>query len=109
MTTQDSTVQYILDQLSGVSGISARKMFGEYGLSCGGKAVGVICYDQLFIKVTPIGQAMADGAEEVPPYRGAKPSLLIDAERWDDADWLANLVRATADALPPPKPKRRKK
>ena len=67
--------------------------------------VAIIGDGQLFIKPTPAGQALASDAEEVPPYPGAKPYLLIDAERWEDADWLSGLVRATAAELPTPKPK----
>jgi len=44
-----------------------------------------------------------------PPYRGAKPSMLIPEARWRDGAWLAGLIRATADALPAPKPKKPKK
>lgn len=109
MATQERTVEYILDQLSSIGGISARKMFGEYGLSCDGKTVALICDDQLFVKPTAPGRALADDAAEVPPYPGARPSLLIDAERWDDPEWLAALIRATADALPAPLAKRQKK
>jgi DNA transformation protein and related proteins len=34
--------------------------------------------------------------------------LLIEADTWDDAEWLAGLIQATADALPMPKPKKAK-
>ncbi len=109
MPTQDQTVAFLTDQLSGVSGISIRKMFGEYGVWLDDKAVGLVCDDQLFIKPTPAGRALAKDAPDAPPYHGAKPSMLIDAELWDDAEWLCSLVRATADALPAPKPKKPKK
>jgi TfoX/Sxy family transcriptional regulator of competence genes len=108
MATDQRTVALILDRLSGLEDIAASKMFGEYGLSCGGKHVGVICNDQLYIKPTAPGRAIAADAQEEPPYRGAKPSLLIAPERWDDSEWMVRLVRATADALPMPKPKRKK-
>ncbi len=106
MATQERTAAFILEQLSSLGLVSARKMFGEYGLFCDGKTVGLICDDQLFIKPTDAGRKLAPEAEARPPYPGAKPSLLIDAEQWDDADWLSQLVRATADALPVPKPKK---
>jgi hypothetical protein len=48
---------------------------------------------------------LAPGAEDVSPYPGAKPYLLIDAERWEDHDWMSDLVHATAAELPAPKPK----
>lgn len=108
MATQERTVEFIIGQLAGVGGISSGKMFGECGIWCGGKIVALICDDQLFVKPTVPGRDLADGAAEVPPYPGAKPSLLIDPERWDDADWLVALIRATADALPAPRAKRNK-
>ena len=57
------------------------------------------------VKPTPAGRILAADAEETPPYPGAKPYLLIDAERWEEQDWLSDLVRATAAELPAPKPK----
>jgi len=108
VATQERTVKYIINQLSSIGGVTARKMFGEYGLSYDGKTVALICDDQLFVKPTAAGRALAGDAAEVSPYPGAKPGLLIDAERWDDHEWLAALIRATADALPAPSAKRQK-
>ena len=39
-------------------------------------------------------------------YDKARPHLLVTPERWDDHEWLRALLRATADALPPPAPRR---
>jgi len=109
MATDQGTVDYILEQLSDVSGVSARKMFGEYGLFCDGKTIALICNDQLFVKPTAEGRAIAVGAVEISPYRGAKPSLLIEAKLWDNRDWLAELIRTTAEVLPVPRPKKPKR
>lgn len=108
MPTQDRTVAFLADQLADVDGLSIRKMFGEYGVWVQGKTVGLVCNDELFIKPTAPGKLLAADSPEAPPYRGARPSMLIEAELWDDADWLCELVKATADALPMPKPKRKK-
>jgi TfoX/Sxy family transcriptional regulator of competence genes len=105
MATDRKTVDYIVDQMSKAGAVTARPMFGEYGVYCDGKMVAIIGDGQLFIKPTSAGHALAADAEEVPPYPGAKPYLLIDAEGWDDHDWLSDLVRATAAELPIPKPK----
>lgn len=35
-----------------------------------------------------------------------KPQMLIEADRWDDAEWLGELLRATATELPTPKPRK---
>ncbi|MEO6717271.1 MAG: TfoX/Sxy family protein, partial [Novosphingobium sp.] len=108
MPTEDQTVAFLQDQLSRLENLSIRKMFGEYGVWLDGKTVGLVCNDQLFIKPTAAGRELAKDAPDAPPYRGAKPSMLIEAELWDDAEWLCDLVRATADALPAPKPKKPK-
>lgn len=75
-------------------------MFGEYGVYCDGKFIGVICGETLFLKITKAGEALADDLDREPAYQGAKPSFLIPEERVEDRDWLAMLVRATHDDLP---------
>lgn len=56
MSSKPSTVDFIIDQLSSLENITTRKMFGEYALYCGGKVVGLICDDTLFIKITEPGK-----------------------------------------------------
>lgn len=108
MASDRNTVALIVDQLSAAADVSARPMFGEYGLYCGGKMFGMICDSQLFIKPTVSGRTLGPNLGEAPPYPGAKPCLLVDADRWDDGDWLAEFVRVTVAELPTPKPKPRK-
>lgn len=109
MSTQQKTVDYIIEQSAGAGAMTARKMFGEYGMYCDGKVMAFICDDQLFIKPTEGGRAYLGAVTEAEAYPGSKMYFLIDGDRWDDADWLAGLVKATADDLPAPKPKKAKK
>lgn len=107
MATSQSTIDFILDQLSALPRIRARKMFGEYALYCDEKVVALVCDDQLFVKITEPGQALLGEHHALgTAYPGAKPSLLISADDLEDHERLAALIRATADALPAPKPKR---
>jgi TfoX/Sxy family transcriptional regulator of competence genes len=108
MSTDPKTAAFIVDQSGGAGAVSAKPMFGEYGLYCEGKMVALLSDDRLFVKPTPGGRAFADGAEEAPPYPGAKPCLLIDPERWDDGDWLSELFRISAAEMPTPKAKTRR-
>lgn len=109
MSTQPSTIDYLLEQLASAGSVSARKMFGEYGLYCDGKIVALVCDDQFFLKPTPEGRAfLGEAVDEQSAYGGAKPSFRIAGERWDDAEWMAELVRVTAAALPMPKTKVKK-
>jgi TfoX/Sxy family transcriptional regulator of competence genes len=108
MASDERNLQYVLDQLAGAE-VTAKKMFGEYGLYCDGRMVALFCDDQLFIKPTEAGRAFAPDLGEGVPYPGSKPCLLVDEERWDEADWLVELVRITARELPLPKPKSKPK
>jgi TfoX/Sxy family transcriptional regulator of competence genes len=109
MSSLQTTVDFILEQISAAGNVSARKMFGEFGVYCDGKIVALICNDQLFVKPTSSGRAFLGEVVEAPPYEGAKPSFLIDDNRWDDAEWMAQLIRLTAQDLPAPKAKKPKK
>ena len=84
-------------------------MFGEYGLFCDGKMVALICDDLLFIKPTLAGRSYLGVVIEKPPYKGAKPYFWISGDRWDDSDWLTELVRLSAAELPLPVKKPRKR
>ena len=109
MSTTQSTVDYILDQLASVEDVAVRKMFGEYALYCDGKVVGLVCDDTLFVKITEEGKSFVGRYyTEGHAYKGAKVSMLIDEDRIDDREWLAELIRITAEQLPLPK-KRSKK
>ena len=105
MANDPTTLAFILEQMAGAGDVSARPMFGEHGLYCDGKMVAMMCDGRLFVKPTAGGRAFAGDLEELPPYPGAKPCLLVDAARGDDRDWVARLVAITAAELSPPRPR----
>lgn len=108
MASDQSFVDYITDQLSGIPGISSRKMFGEYAIYVDTKVVALICDNSLFIKPTKAGRQFIGKPLEVSPYPGAKPSFQV-SDSLEDREWLTKLVILTADELPTPKPKLKKK
>ncbi|GMV06222.1 MAG: hypothetical protein AMXMBFR53_24980 [Gemmatimonadota bacterium] len=108
MASDPGFVEYVVDQIHHDCAITYRKMFGEYGVYSAGKIVALICDDRLFVKPTEQGRAFMGSVTEAPAYPGAKPSFLVD-ERIEDGDWLSELIRITAAALPEPKPKRKRK
>jgi hypothetical protein len=79
-------------------------MFGEYCLYYAGRPVGLVCNEQLFLKPSDEGRRLMKEPDEGAPYPGARPHLRISPDLWDDRPWTNALVRATFDALPPPKP-----
>jgi TfoX/Sxy family transcriptional regulator of competence genes len=108
MATKEGTVTFLLDQFGEAGAVTAKKMFGEYGVFLDGKMIAIIGDDQLYVKPTEEGRRHFPEATEAMPYPGAKPCLLVPEEAWDDREWLSELARITAKALPPPKKKTRK-
>ena len=106
MASRQNTIDFIVEQVSRAGHVTARKMFGEYGLYCDGKLVALVCDDQLFVKPTAQGRAFLRWPLEVPPYQGAKPYFLIAGEAWDNAEWLTDLIKQSAAALPAPAPRK---
>jgi TfoX/Sxy family transcriptional regulator of competence genes len=43
MSSQQSTVDFIVEQMAKAGAVSARKMFGDYGIYCDGKMVALVC------------------------------------------------------------------
>lgn len=100
MSSSQSTVDFIVDQMFGAGDVSFKKMFGEYGIYCAGKMVASVCDDQLFIKPTVLGRAYIGDVQEASPYPGAKPCFLISGDQCEDREWLSELVRITSKELP---------
>lgn len=55
--------------------------------------MGVICDDQLFMKITPEAERFFPDVQKAPPYEGAKDYFLL--EEIDDREFLARLARVT--------------
>ena len=83
-------------------------MFGEYGVFSNGKLFALICDNKLYVKPTDGGRTFIRDVVEAPPYKGAKPSFLIE-EKIEDREWLSELIRISLKELPEPKPKKKKK
>ncbi len=100
-------LEFVVDQVRGRVDLTYRHMFGGTTLYSNGKVVGLICDNQLFVKPTAAGRAYIGNPVEAPAYEGARNSFLID-DQVDDAEWLAGLFAVTENALPAPKPKKKR-
>lgn len=107
MASDQKFVDFVLDQIDNAGEVTARKMFGEYGVYADGKMFGLICDNRLFIKPTASGREFVGDVVEAPPYPGAKNSFLIE-DKIDDREWLSELIRISLRELPEPKPKKKK-
>lgn len=105
MATDQSMADFIVDQLSSLGNVRARKMFGEYGLFYRDKMVALICDGQLFVKITDAGRKLLGEHETGLPYTTAKPCFLISETELEARDAVLELIRRTYDELPAPKKK----
>lgn len=108
MASDQDYVDFVLGQIQNVGEVTAKKMFGEYGVFANGKIFGLICDNKLFIKPTESGRRFIGDVLEAPAYPGAKPSFLIE-EKLEDREWLSELIRISLAELPEPKPKKKNK
>ncbi len=107
MATHKEFVDFVVDQIENSGDITAKSMFGEYGIFSNGKIFGLICDNKLYIKPTQAGRAFIKEVVEAPPYPGAKMSFLIE-DKIEDREWLSELVRITLKELPEPRPRKKK-
>ena len=85
MASSREYLDFILERLSELDGITYRAMMGEYIIYCRGKIIGGIYDDRLLVK--PVKSAldlMPDARREL-PYEGAKEMLLVSEV--DDKDF----------------------
>ena len=108
MSSDQSYVDYVCEQIAAAGSISHRKMFGEYAVYCDGKVVALVCDNQFFVKLTDAGCRLLGQVTQGLPYPGAKPWIVAD-EYLDDVEFVTRLVRVTAAALPLPAPKKPRK
>lgn len=104
MASSREYLEYVLDQLSGLNGVSYRAMMGECLIYFQGKIVGGIYDDRLLVKPVSAAKRMLPNAPFETPYDGAKEMLLV--EDIDNRSLLCNLLDAIADELPDPKKKK---
>ena len=105
MASSKGYLDFILEQLSELDGISWRAMMGEYIIYYRGKIVGGIYDDRFLVKPTKSALAMMPHAPRELPYEGAKEMLLVD--NVENREFLRELVGAMLDELPAPKGKKK--
>ena len=90
MASSSEYLTYVLELLREVSGISYKKMMGEYILYKDGKIFGGV-YDNRFLvkKVTDLEKYHM---KEQIPYPTAKPMLLIDSEDPEVIDEIVKII-----------------
>ena len=106
MASDKEYLDFILEQLSDLDGITFRQMMGEYILYINGRIFGGIYDNRFLVRPTKSAAAMMPDADRELPYEGAKEMLLVD--NVDSRTFLKELVTSMYDELPVPKRKKKK-
>ncbi len=104
MASSKEYLDFILEQLSGLDGVSYRAMMGEYIIYYRGRIVGGIYDDRFLVKPTESAQAMMPDALRQLPYEGAKEMLAVDDV--ENREFLCNLLGTMYSELPEPRRKK---
>ena len=104
MASSKEYLDFVLEQLSDVGGISYRAMMGEYIIYCEGKVVGGIYDDRFLVKPTKSARELMPDANMEIPYENAKEMLLVDCA--EDREKLKELFSKMLEELPAPKKKK---
>ncbi|MBR1430696.1 TfoX/Sxy family protein [Ruminococcus sp.] len=103
MASSKDYLNFILEQLSELDGITYRAMMGEFIIYYQNKIIGGIYDDRLLVKdVSSARELMPDAPLEL-PYDGAKKMILVTEV--DDKDFLNNLITSVYEELPAKKKK----
>lgn len=97
MACNSDFVQYIIDQCSGAGQIDVKKMMGDYCIYCDGILFGLICDNNLYVKVTEPARIVLKDVVLRPPYDGAREYFYISDV--DDREYLTKLIKITLPAL----------
>ena len=97
MASTREYLDYVLEQLSAVEGVTYRPMMGEYIIYCGGKVIGGVYDDRFLVKPTKSAKALLPHAPLETPYEGAKEMFLPDI---DNKELITGLIPAIAADLP---------
>lgn len=97
MASSKEYLEFVLDQLSDLKGVSYRAMMGEYIIYYQGKVVGGIYDNRFLVKTVKSAKRLMPDANFEVPYKGAKEMLLVDV---DNRELLATVLNLIYKELP---------
>ena len=106
MASSREYLDFILEQLIGLEGISYRAMMGEYILYYKNKVIGGIYDNRFLLKITESSEKFIPNTKIEIPYEGAKGMLLFDD--FENKEFLVELFEKMYGELPMPKIKKKK-
>lgn len=80
MATSIDFIEYVLEQISELSNVRYRKMFGEYMIYVNDKPTLLVCDDIVFIKKHESIEHLMSGEDVGIPYKSAKEHYILDID-----------------------------
>ena len=103
MATGSNTLAFFVDQLNGAAlgVVTAKKMFGEYGLYLDGLMFALACDDRLFLKTKTMPDDLVATlfGNRAPAYPGATGTSELAVDVLEDAEKLRVVLQATLATL----------
>ena len=90
MASSSEYLEYVLELLREVDGLTHKRMMGEYMLYKDGVLFGGVYDNRFLIKKTKSVETL--GLREQIPYPGAKPMLLVDSESPKEIKTIVELL-----------------
>lgn len=103
MPSSREYLDFVMEQLSDLDGITYKTMMGEYIIYFREKIVGGIYDNRFLIKPTESAKELLPNAPLDLPYEGSKPMLMV--EDIENKELMESLLNAMFDELPTPKKK----
>jgi DNA transformation protein len=93
--------RFVLDQLTGLGEVTAKKMFGGIGLYCGDVFFGIIARDQLYLKVDDRTRPAYEraGMQPFKPYPGRPTTMKYYAVPVGVLESAMELIEWARDAV----------
>ena len=101
--TQSTTLDFFVDQLNltALGLVTAKKMFGEFGIYLDGLMVGLACDNRLFLKTKTMPDDVVNTlfGNRTPAYPGATGTSELALEVLEDREKLSLVLRTTLASL----------
>jgi DNA transformation protein and related proteins len=92
VAVSEEYLQFVLDQLAGLKGVSARRMFGGAGLYLRGIMFGLVADDKAYLRVDDFNRTSFEdaGSEPFHPYgkKVTMPYYEVPIDVLEDSDYL---------------------
>lgn len=105
--SQSDYIEFILDKLSSLDGVSSKRMFGGHVIHFYGRVLGFVFDDDFYFEPGPTIDRMMPDAERKELFPGSK--LFVMIEESISPTCLCELAISCYDDFPISKPRRKKK